>query len=249
MIWCNKLWMLDIVICTQNYYNNDVMQHAWLNIGLMVICFVPSQRTQIEKPVTEGLSHRTRDQWEIDRSSLKFVCKLGSGQFGDVWEGLWNNTTPVAIKTLKSGKFIHTQYWIWLFVVWNLSLTLVIIYLTFRYYGSKGFLGRSSNNEKITSQQIDSIVCRLYSWRANLYYNRVNEAWITSWIFTRYVFALLPLLPVKSQFIYFVFLSVECVRITNLKFDSNTGKGRNLKLPQLIDMAAQIAAGMAYLGK
>lgn len=26
-----------------------------------------------------------------------------------------------------------------------------------------------------------------------------------------------------------------------------TGKGRNLKLPQLIDMAAQIAAGMAYL--
>lgn len=58
---------------------------------------------QIEKPVTEGLSHRTRDQWEIDRSSLKFVRKLGSGQFGDVWEGLWNNTTPVAIKTLKSG--------------------------------------------------------------------------------------------------------------------------------------------------
>lgn len=26
-----------------------------------------------------------------------------------------------------------------------------------------------------------------------------------------------------------------------------TGKGRNLKLPQLIDMSAQIAAGMAYL--
>lgn len=29
----------------------------------------------------------------------------------------------------------------------------------------------------------------------------------------------------------------------------NLGKGRNLKLPQLIDMAAQIAAGMAYLGE
>lgn len=61
--------------------------------------------SKIEKPVTEGLSHRTRDQWEIDRTSLKFVRKLGSGQFGDVWEGLWNNTTPVAIKTLKSGKY------------------------------------------------------------------------------------------------------------------------------------------------
>lgn len=28
---------------------------------------------------------------------------MGQGQFGEVWEGLWNNTTPVAIKTLKPG--------------------------------------------------------------------------------------------------------------------------------------------------
>lgn len=58
---------------------------------------------QIEKPVTADLSHSTRDQWEIDRTSLKFVRKLGHGQFGEVWEGLWNNTTPVAIKSLKQG--------------------------------------------------------------------------------------------------------------------------------------------------
>ena len=49
------------------------------------------------------MSYNTRDQWEIDRTSLKFVRKLGHGQFGEVWEGLWNNTTPVAIKTLKPG--------------------------------------------------------------------------------------------------------------------------------------------------
>ena len=29
--------------------------------------------------------------------------RLGAGQFGEVWEGLWNNTTSVAIKTLKIG--------------------------------------------------------------------------------------------------------------------------------------------------
>lgn len=67
------------------------------------VIFILLRTFQVEKPVTEGLSHRTRDQWEIDRSSLKFVRKLGHGQFGEVWEGLWNNTTPVAIKTLKSG--------------------------------------------------------------------------------------------------------------------------------------------------
>jgi len=60
--------------------------------------------------VTADLSHSTRDQWEIDRTSLKFVRKLGHGQFGEVWEGLWNNTTPVAIKSLKQGSFKHTFF-------------------------------------------------------------------------------------------------------------------------------------------
>lgn len=35
--------------------------------------------------------------------------------------------------------------------------------------------------------------------------------------------------------------------IRTIKTIFQTGKGRNLKLPQLIDMSAQIAAGMAYL--
>ena len=56
--------------------------------------------------MTADLSHNTRDQWEIDRNSLKFIKKLGHGQFGEVWEGVWNNTTPVAIKTLKPGTYL-----------------------------------------------------------------------------------------------------------------------------------------------
>ena len=64
---------------------------------------------QIDKPLTADLAHTTRDQWEIERSSLRFERKLGSGQFGEVWEGLWNNTTPVAIKNLKPGKLIGNK--------------------------------------------------------------------------------------------------------------------------------------------
>ena len=80
-----------------------VIKRFYPNFVLNFINYVTKFIFQIEKPVTSGLSHATRDQWEIDRSSLKFVRKLGHGQFGEVWEGLWNNTTPVAIKSLKQG--------------------------------------------------------------------------------------------------------------------------------------------------
>ena len=43
-------------------------------------------------------------KWETDRSRLRFTKKLGQGQFGEVWEGVLNENTPVAIKTLKPGE-------------------------------------------------------------------------------------------------------------------------------------------------
>jgi len=58
---------------------------------------------QLEKPQTFGLSYNTKDQWEIPKSSLRLLRKIGYGQFGEVYEGLWNNTTKVAVKTLKPG--------------------------------------------------------------------------------------------------------------------------------------------------
>ncbi|XP_052777370.1 tyrosine-protein kinase SRK2-like [Mya arenaria] len=54
-------------------------------------------------PVMVDLSRDTKDAWEIDRNSLQLSQRLGAGQFGEVWKGIWNNTTDVAIKTLKAG--------------------------------------------------------------------------------------------------------------------------------------------------
>ena len=57
-----------------------------------------------------GISHNMADKWEIDRNALTFKTKLGAGNFGEVWEGLWNKTTKVAIKTLKPGTMLPEKF-------------------------------------------------------------------------------------------------------------------------------------------
>ena len=57
----------------------------------------------MDLPSTVGLSYNTKDEWEIERTSIKLEKRLGAGQFGEVWEGIWNGTTPVAVKTVKPG--------------------------------------------------------------------------------------------------------------------------------------------------
>ncbi|CAK7310769.1 Tyrosine-protein kinase FRK [Vulpes lagopus] len=81
--------------------NEFVSHYTKTSDGLCVQLGKPCLKIQV--PVTFDLSYKTVDQWEIDRSSVQLLKRLGSGQFGEVWEGLWNNTTSVAVKTLKPG--------------------------------------------------------------------------------------------------------------------------------------------------
>uniref|UniRef100_A0AC34FN24 Tyrosine-protein kinase n=1 Tax=Panagrolaimus sp. ES5 TaxID=591445 RepID=A0AC34FN24_9BILA len=67
--------------------------------GLCVQLNKPAAR--IETPQTSTFTYD--DQWEIDRRTLRLIRQIGSGQFGEVWEARWNNTTPVAVKKLKPG--------------------------------------------------------------------------------------------------------------------------------------------------
>ena len=41
--------------------------------------------------------------WEIPRKSLRITGKLNEGRFSEVWAGVWNNTTKVAVKVFKPG--------------------------------------------------------------------------------------------------------------------------------------------------
>lgn len=67
------------------------------------LCCKLTYPCRAEKPVTSGLSYNTKDAWEISRESLRLTKRLGAGQFGEVWAGVWNGTTHVAVKTLKTG--------------------------------------------------------------------------------------------------------------------------------------------------
>ena len=113
----------------------------------------------------------------IDRTSLKFIRKLGHGQFGEVWEGLWNNTTPVAIKTLKTGWSHFQGYLQWILNFLELKTCWVafwahnsseawpgwefanfgwaaIIQSFSRDNGPKGLLVRGSHNEEAPSPKV-----------------------------------------------------------------------------------------------
>ena len=133
-----------------------------------------------EKPQTAGLSKSVNDEWEIDRRSLRLLKRLGAGQFGEVWEGLWNGKTKVAIKTLKTGTMPVTE-----------------------------FLQEASIMIRLRHPKL----IQLYA------------------------------VCTKEEPIYIV---TELMKHGSL-LDYLRGDGRSLKIQALVDIAAQVASGMAYL--
>ncbi|NXN93008.1 FRK kinase, partial [Rhinopomastus cyanomelas] len=135
--------------------------------GLCTVLRKPCLKVHI--PSTFDLSYKTIDQWEIDRQSLKLLTKLGSGQFGEVWEGLWNNTTPVAIKTLKPGsmdpkdflreaqimKSLRHPKLIQLYAVCTLEDPIYIITELMAYGSLLEYLQKDAGSQIFLPQQVD----------------------------------------------------------------------------------------------
>ena len=133
-----------------------------------------------EEPQTAHLSKQAGDEWEINRRHIRFVKKLYNYMFFELWEGLWNETTPIAIKTLKPGEKAIND-----------------------------FLQTANLMKKMQHQN----VIQLYG------------------------------VCTKEEPVYIV---TEFMKHNRL-LEYLRGDGRSSKLPQLIDMASQVAAGMAYL--
>ncbi|XP_049957536.1 tyrosine-protein kinase Src64B isoform X2 [Schistocerca serialis cubense] len=77
-----------------------VMAYSKNALGL---CHVLAKPCPKPRPQIWDLSPDLRDQWEIDRSEIQLIKKLGRGNFGEVWYGKWRNAIEVAVKTLRPG--------------------------------------------------------------------------------------------------------------------------------------------------
>ncbi|XP_036809025.1 tyrosine-protein kinase Yes isoform X1 [Oncorhynchus mykiss] len=155
---------------------NGQFGEVWMgcNDGLCYFLTTPCPNAT---PLTLGLG---RDAWEVARKTLALNRKLGQGCFGDVWMGMWNGTTKVAVKTLKPGTM-----------------------------SPEAFLEEAQIMKRLRHDKL----VQLYA-------------------------------VVSEEPIYII---TEFMSQGSLLDFLKDGEGGNLKLPQLVDMAAQIAAGMAYI--
>ena len=134
-----------------------------------------------ESPTLGTLSYK--DPWEVPRDRIKLLRLLGRGQFGEVWEGRWNETIEVAVKMLKTGSM-----------------------------KKEDFLKEAMVMKKLSHPKL----VQLYA--------------ICS----------------ESEPIYII---TELMSLGSLQKLLQSPEGKKIKLPDLIDVSAQVASGMAYLEK
>ncbi|XP_037548230.1 tyrosine-protein kinase ABL1 [Nematolebias whitei] len=76
-----------------------VHHHSTVQDGLITTLHYPA--TKRNKPTIYGVSPNY-DKWEMERTDITMRHKLGGGQYGEVYEGVWKKyNLTVAVKTLK----------------------------------------------------------------------------------------------------------------------------------------------------
>lgn len=78
-----------------------VHHHSTVADGLITTLHYPAPKRN--KPTVYGVSPNY-DKWEMERTDITMKHKLGGGQYGEVYEGVWKKySLTVAVKTLKVG--------------------------------------------------------------------------------------------------------------------------------------------------
>lgn len=76
-----------------------VHHHSTVADGLVTTLHYPAPKCN--KPTVYGVSP-IHDKWEMERTDITMKHKLGGGQYGEVYVGVWKRyNLTVAVKTLK----------------------------------------------------------------------------------------------------------------------------------------------------
>ena len=80
----------------------DLVVHYRQQAGVLCVNlkhpYVPSTQ-----PNTTGASKHVSVKWEINHKQIQLIKKIRTDRLGDIWEGLWNGSIPVTIKSLRPG--------------------------------------------------------------------------------------------------------------------------------------------------
>ncbi|XP_067273522.1 tyrosine-protein kinase fynb isoform X1 [Pseudorasbora parva] len=183
-------------------------------------------------PRLTDLSVKTKDVWEIPRESLQLIKRLGNGQFGEVWmesaDGLCYNLTGVCIDYTPDTVGLSHDSW----EIARESLTLDM------KLGAGCFAdvwcGTWNGNTKVAVKTLKPGTMSPESF--------LEEAQIMKKLRHDKLVQLYAV--VSEEPIYIV---TEYMGKGSLLDFLKDGEGRGLKLPNLVDMAAQVAGGMAYI--
>jgi hypothetical protein len=93
-----------------------VQHHATEADGLTTTLLYPAPKKCMRPPQLYSFSpadvlHDGGDKWELDRCELQLRTKLGSGQYGEVYEAVWLRYAKiVAVKTLKEENMCLEEF-------------------------------------------------------------------------------------------------------------------------------------------
>ncbi|XP_066554992.1 tyrosine-protein kinase fynb isoform X4 [Amia ocellicauda] len=183
-------------------------------------------------PRLADLSVKTKDVWEIPRESLQLIKRLGNGQFGEVWmesaDGLCFNLTTVCVNYSPHTVGLAPDAW----EVTRDSLDL---------------------ETKLGAGCFADVWCGTWNGTTKVAVKTLKPGTMSPESFLEEAQIMKKLRHDKLVQLYAVvseepiYIVTEYMSKGSLLDFLKDGEGRALKLPNLVDMAAQVAAGMAYI--
>nr|XP_017014245.1 tyrosine-protein kinase Src64B isoform X1 [Drosophila takahashii] len=91
------------IATNQTFPSLQALVMAYSKENALGLCHILSRPCPKPQPQMWDLGPELRDKYEIPRSEIQLLRKLGRGNFGEVFYGKWRNSIDVAVKTLREG--------------------------------------------------------------------------------------------------------------------------------------------------